>query len=61
VARDGDAWVLEVRDDGHGALGPVGNGLRGVRERVEALGGRVDVLGGAGVRLTVRLPAGAGA
>jgi two-component system sensor histidine kinase DesK len=59
VARMGDAWVLEVRDDGHGRLGPVGNGLTGVRERVEALGGRVDVQGGAGVRLTVRLPAGA--
>lgn len=61
VARDGDAWVLEVRDDGHGRLGPAGNGLTGVRERVEALGGKVDVQGGAGVRLTVRLPAGAAA
>ena len=58
VAREGDAWVLEVRDDGHGRLGPVGNGLTGVRERVEALGGSVDVQGGAGVRLTVTLPAG---
>jgi two-component system sensor histidine kinase DesK len=59
VARDGDAWVLEVRDDGHGRLGPDGNGLTGVRERVEALGGRVELRGGAGVHLTVRLPAGA--
>ena len=56
LAREGDAWVLEVRDDGHGQLGLPGNGLIGVRERVEALGGQVDVQGGAGVRLTVRLP-----
>ncbi len=61
VARDGDVWVLEVRDDGHGRLGPRGNGLTGVRERVEALGGRVDVQGGAGVRLTVTLPMAASA
>lgn len=61
VARDGDAWVLDVRDDGHGRLGPAGNGLTGVRERVEALGGKVEVLGGAGVHLSVRLPVGAAA
>lgn len=61
VARDDDAWVLEVRDDGHGRLGPVGNGLTGVRERVMTLGGRVDVQGGAGVRLTVTLPMAANA
>lgn len=61
VVRDGDTWVLEVRDDGHGRLGPIGNGLTGVRERVEALGGKVDVQGGSGVRLRVRLPAGASA
>ena len=54
--HDGGAWVLEVRDDGHGRLGPAGNGLAGVRERIEALGGRVDVSGGAGVRLVARLP-----
>jgi len=56
LEHDGDAWVLDVRDDGHGHLGPAGNGLAGVRERVEALGGRVDVTGGAGVRLVARLP-----
>lgn len=56
VGHDGGAWVLEVRDDGHGRLGPAGNGLAGVRERIEALGGHVDVTGGDGVRLVARLP-----
>ncbi|WP_246256826.1 sensor histidine kinase [Amycolatopsis anabasis] len=40
--RDGGSLELVVRDDGMGATEPkIGNGLRGMRERAEALGGRV--------------------
>lgn len=34
---------LEVTDDGHGASGQEGSGLTGMRERIAALGGHVDV------------------
>jgi two-component system sensor histidine kinase DesK len=34
---------LEVTDDGRGASGPEGSGLSGMRERITALGGHVDV------------------
>ena len=45
---DRDHWILTVEDDGIGfdpaTLPPAGGvGLRGIRERVEILGGRVDV------------------
>lgn len=43
--RSDDALTLSVRDDGSGAPGGrqgAGTGLRGMRERVEALGGRFD-------------------
>ncbi len=40
VAREGDALVVEVRDDGRGgARVSAGSGLAGLRERVAALGG----------------------
>jgi len=39
--QDG-ACVLEVEDDGRGRCAPEGGGLRGMRERVEALGGAVE-------------------
>jgi two-component system sensor histidine kinase DesK len=55
---DGAAIVLFVRDDGKGGIGAHGNGLNGMRERVEALGGtlQVDAQRGQGTRLTVQLP-----
>jgi len=51
-----DAYVLEVQDDGHGGVENEGLGLRGMRERIEALGGSVLREISAGSRLTVRLP-----
>ena len=48
--------LLEVADDGRGAHGPEGNGLRGMRERVEALGGTLELDGDRGTRLLVRVP-----
>jgi two-component system, NarL family, sensor histidine kinase DesK len=53
---------LEVTDDGRGASGRDGAGLSGMRERVRALGGQVDLQSGAadsarpGTRVFVRLP-----
>ncbi|MCL3861112.1 sensor histidine kinase [Actinotalea sp. K2] len=34
---------LEVSDDGHGVVGPAGSGITGMRERIAALGGLVEV------------------
>ena len=54
-----DACVLEVEDDGRGCRAPEGGGRRGMRERVEALGGTVERgpgTGGRGTRLRVTLP-----
>lgn len=60
VTCDDDGVVLAARDDGRGAevLRP-GNGLRGMRERIEALGGTVELEPSAapGFALTARVPA----
>lgn len=50
--------VLRVSDDGRGGALVPGNGLTGMRERVEALGGRlkVDARKGEGTRIEARLP-----
>jgi signal transduction histidine kinase len=44
LRRDGDALRLDIRDDGRGS-GPVcaGNGLSGMRERLEAIGGGLEI------------------
>lgn len=50
---------LTVADDGDGVLAPEGNGLRGLRERVDRAGGTVTVRGGdreEGTVLEVRFP-----
>jgi two-component system sensor histidine kinase DesK len=39
ITRSNGNCVLEVHDDGRGGSHPEGNGIRGMRERVEALGG----------------------
>ena len=48
--------TLEIADDGCGADGPEGNGLRGMRERLEALGGSLRLLTSNGTRLIIDLP-----
>jgi two-component system sensor histidine kinase DesK len=50
-------YILEVQDDGRGGECDEGLGLRGMRERIEALGGSVLRDISAGTRLTVSLPA----
>lgn len=54
----GDEIVLSVVDDGLGGVQNGGNGLSGMRERVEALGGRIEVVSNAGLgtALSVRVP-----
>ena len=47
---------LEVCDDGRGGLAVEGNGLRGMRERVESLGGSVERDVTRGTRIIVQLP-----
>jgi signal transduction histidine kinase len=56
---DGPVVRLQARDDGRGAVAPTaGNGLRGMRERVAAYGGRVeiDTAPGQGFALDIVLP-----
>lgn len=48
--------ALIVADDGRGGNEPFGNGLTGMRERVEVLGGSMTRDGRDGTRLTVTLP-----
>jgi signal transduction histidine kinase len=61
--RDADAVILAVANDGDSPLDiRPGNGLTGMRERVEALGGGLDVSQASprGLRVTARLPLGDG-
>ena len=56
LKRNQSLCTLEVADDGCGAAGPEGNGLRGMRERLEALGGSLRLLTSNGTRLIIDLP-----
>ena len=59
----GDVRVrVSIADDGIGGADPVGSGLIGLRDRVEALGGRLDIGGGKGIgtTLTAEVPCAAG-
>jgi signal transduction histidine kinase len=60
VALDGDLVTVSIADDGAGGADPsAGSGLRGVADRVEALGGRLVVHSppAGGTRLLVQIPA----
>lgn len=58
LARERDRLVLEVRDDGRGARKlRVGHGLRGMRERLDGVGGGVEFDAGKGFCLTAWVPA----
>jgi signal transduction histidine kinase len=60
IAQDPTELRLQARDDGRGcSSAPVaGNGLRGMRERLSACGGRLDITTapGQGFALDVRIP-----
>lgn len=55
--RSSDRYCeLEVADDGRGGPMVEGSGLKGMRERVEAIGGAVECDGSRGTSLRVRVP-----
>jgi PAS domain S-box-containing protein len=58
VRTEANDVVVEVSDDGAGGADAGGSGLRGLADRVEALGGTlaVDSRRGAGTRLSARIP-----
>jgi len=62
VRADGDLVTVLVADDGVGGADPsAGSGLKGIADRVEALGGRflVESPAGGGTRLLAEIPAAA--
>ena len=56
LRHEDDLWRLEVTDDGVGGAAAEGNGLRGMRERIAALGGVVERRSGLGTTLVVSVP-----
>jgi two-component system, NarL family, sensor histidine kinase DesK len=48
--------VLTVEDDGRGNIRQEGNGLRGMRERIEGLGGHLRIDGKQGTRIHIDIP-----
>jgi signal transduction histidine kinase len=59
ATREGDGLVVTIADDGVGGADPAaGSGLRGLRDRVEALGGTLSLESppGAGTRVVATLP-----
>jgi signal transduction histidine kinase len=59
VARRDGILAIAVRDDGRGGASPHGgSGLRGLADRVEALGGRLDLVSppGRGTVLSAEFP-----
>ncbi|MGE8279216.1 MAG: sensor histidine kinase [Stenotrophomonas sp.] len=58
IDSSADAVVMEVVDDGRGGVAANGNGLAGMRERVLALGGelQIDSPKGQGTRVKIRVP-----
>src|SRR5579864_5537911 len=56
IEQENDMCRLEIADDGQGFATMEGNGLRGMRERVEMLGGTLDRRNKSGTTLTITLP-----
>ena len=58
IQDEGSVVMMEVADNGRGGVSANGNGLAGMRERVAALGGtlEIDSPRGKGTRLKVRIP-----
>ena len=55
VARDGERVSIEIRDDGVGGVDPSrGTGVRGLADRIEALGGSLSVSSAPGAGTTIR-------
>ncbi|MEW9573275.1 sensor histidine kinase [Rhodanobacter sp. Si-c] len=58
LTRTGDGVRLSIEDNGRGGVRAAGNGLSGMQERVQALGGslRLDSPPGGGTRLDIDVP-----
>ena len=59
LAREGGCALVEVEDDGIGGVNPdAGSGIRGLRDRIDALDGSLDVSSepGCGTRIRARIP-----
>ncbi len=58
AAVDAATLVIEVSDDGSGGAAEEGSGLRGLADRVEALGGELGLESpaGGGTRLRAAIP-----
>lgn len=60
LQQDGAAIELSIADDGRGGVndGRFGNGLQGMRQRLEAIGGSLSIESppGRGTRLSLRVP-----
>jgi two-component system sensor histidine kinase DesK len=55
ATNNGDC-ILEIQDDGRGGFQSEGNGLRGMRERIEALGGKLERDTSVGTKLHFEFP-----
>jgi two-component system sensor histidine kinase DesK len=57
LAREGSEAALEIADDGRG-VGSVteGNGVTGMRQRLAAIRGALEIRGEAGIRILARVP-----
>ena len=56
VSTGRDSTQLVIADDGRGDIRQEGNGLRGMRERVQELGGSLSLESSSGTRLHIELP-----
>ncbi len=56
VLQQNGSAMLRIRDDGRAAQIREGNGMRGMRERVEVLGGRLQYQAADGLEIQVELP-----
>ena len=56
IEQENGSCRLEIHDDGQGFSTVEGNGLRGMRERVEMLGGTLERTNRSGTMLIITLP-----
>ncbi len=56
VVQQNGRYRLSIQDDGQGTAAHEGNGLRGMRERVEGVGGHLSLSREAGTRLLIDIP-----
>ncbi len=56
LAREGQEAALEIRDDGHGGGVVEGHGLAGMRQRLAAIRGALELRGDSGMSLRARVP-----